>query len=258
MAPQSKVADAARGLAPASPAAPTPSPALPSRRGDRPLLVELVGLAGAGKTTIAPALQRLDPEIRARPRVSWPWHVAGVPPLVPTFASLHWPFRGVLTNEMKSILRLRALYRVARNATGCRVLLFDEGPVYMLARTLVYGGKNIQTRGFARWWRRAIAQWAATLDVIVWLDAPDEVLSLRIHSRPKWHPLQGASDQMMAEFLRSYRQAFSRVLADLTAARQLQLWTVPTDRGSADLRARELLARFQSLRGTADLVRETA
>jgi hypothetical protein len=48
------------------------------------------------------------------------------------------------------------------------------------------------------------------------------------------------------------------VLADLTAARELQLWTVATDRGSAELRARELLARFHALRDTADLVRETA
>jgi hypothetical protein len=256
MAHQSKVADAARGLVP--PAAPTAPHALLPRRGDRPLVVELAGLAGAGKTTIGPALRRLDPEIRARPRVSWPWHIAGIPPLVPTFASLHWPFRGVLTNEMKSVLRLRSLYRVARRTTGCRVLLFDEGPVYTLARSLVYGGKNIQTRGFARWWRRAIAQWASTLDVIVWLDAPDDVLALRIHTRSKWHPLQGASDQMMADFLGSYRQAFSRVLADLTAASELQLWTVVTDRGSAELRARELLARFHALRRTADLVRETA
>ncbi len=162
------------------------------------------------------------------------------------------------TKEMKRILRLSTLYRLAHRAKNCRALLFDEGPVYMLARILVFGGKNIETGGFARWWWHAIAEWAATLDLVVWLDAPDDVLARRIHTRPQWHPFQGAGDEDLAPFLHSYREAFTRVLAELTAARGPQLWTVATDGGSADLTARELLARLHALRGTADVARETA
>ena len=74
------------------------------RSSGRPLVVELAGLAGSGKSTIALELGRLDPQIQARPRVPGPSHLASVPALIPTFVRLHRPFRGVLTKEMKRML----------------------------------------------------------------------------------------------------------------------------------------------------------
>jgi len=236
----------------------TDATAVPRRRADRPLVVELAGPAGAGKSAIARALVRLDPEIHARPRVSPQSYLASMPGLVPTFLGLHWPFRGVLGKEMKRILRLRALHRLVHRAGNGCALVFDEGPVYMLARILFFGGKNIETQAFVRWWRRAIADWAATLDVIVWLDAPDDVLAVRIRTRPQWHRYRGADDRALTAFLDSYRAAFARVLTELTAAGGPQLWSLATDRGSADLQGRELLQRLRTLGATAQQPREIA
>lgn len=226
------------------------SAAPPTRPTDRPLVVELVGLAGAGKSSLARALVALDPGIRARPRVSWWRHVASVPPLVPTFVNLHWPFRGVLVKEMKRILRLRALHRLAEETRDCHILLFDEGPVYLLARILVFGGEKIQTPGFQRCWRRAIARWAETLSAIVWLQAPEEVLAARLRTRAE-HPFGDVGDQAVTALFRAYRDAFARVIAELTAAGGPRAWTVSTNRGSPALTAPELLAGLRALRGAA-------
>jgi predicted kinase len=215
--------------------------------GQPPLTVELAGLAGVGKSTVAAALAKLEPGVRVRPRVSERSYLASVPALVPTFLSLHWPFRGVLTKEMKRILRVRALHRLVRTSPG-GTFLFDEGPVYLLARLLMFGGDNIKTAGFARWWRSAVTEWAATLDVVIWLEAPDDVLARRLHNRRQWHPLQGAHDRAVSAFFQSYRDAFSRVLAELRQARGPEVWTVATDRGSADQTARLVLARIRALR----------
>ncbi len=225
---------------------------------ERPLVIELAGLAGAGKSAIAAGLAHLDPGLRVRPHVSGADYLASAAPLLPTFVSLHWPFRGLLSKEMKRILRLGALHRVAQRSEQYRALVFDEGPVYMLARILVYGGENIRTRGFARWWRRAVAQWAATLDVVVWLDAPDAVLAERIHTRPQWHHVQGAGTEALTAFLRVYRTAFTRVITELTTCRGPELWTVGTERGPIDLKTRELLARLDALRARVSRVREIA
>lgn len=231
---------------------------VPRRRSDRPLVVELAGPAGSGKSAIARALVRLDPEIHARPRVSPPWYLASMPGLVPIFLGLHWPFRGVLGKEMKRILRLRALHRLVHRARDGCALVFDEGPVYMLARILCFGAEKIETQAFVRWWRRAIAEWAATLDVIVWLDAPPDVLARRIRTRSQWHRFQRADDQALTAFLNSYRAAFARVLTELTATGGPLLWSFATDRGSADLQARELLQRLRTLGATAQQAREIA
>lgn len=224
----------------------------------RPLAVELVGLAGAGKSAIARALVRLDPTIHARPRLSRWSYVASLPALVPTLVRVHWPFRGVLTKEVKRILRVRALHRYARRAGDGGALVFDEGPVYVLARMLVFGGDNIRTRGFERWWQRALAEWAPMLDAVIWVDAPDAVLAARIHTRSQWHPLQGAAGDEMSGFLNAYREAFRRVLGELCVAGGPRLWTVDTGRESVEAAAHALLARLGTLRGTPPLVAELA
>lgn len=225
------------------------SAAAPTRQTDRPLVVALVGLAGAGKSSLGQALIRLDPEVQTRPRVSWWRYLTSIPPLIRTFVRLHRPFRGVLGKEMKRLLRLHALQRLVHETTDCRILVFDEGPVYLLARILVYGGPGIKTRSFEQCWRRAIATWAAELDVIVWLEAPEELLAARLRARPQ-HPFThtGTDDQSVRALFRAYREAFTRVIGELTAAGGPRPWTVPTDRGSVDRTARELLARLRAVR----------
>ena len=229
-----------------------------ARAPERPLVIELAGVAGAGKSTIANALARLDPEIRARPRVSGPSYLASLPALVPTAVGLHWPFHGLLAKETKRALRLHALRRLVHRMTGRGAVLFDEGPVYMLARTLALGGRGITTPGFARWWRTTVAEWATVLDVVVWLEAPDDVLATRIHTRLQPHPLQNAHDRAVDVFLSAYRAAFGRVLAELCVPRGPRLWTFATDRASADQTARAVLARLRPLRETAPSVPEMA
>lgn len=226
-----------------------------------PVVVELVGVAGAGKSSIASALVARDGALRARPPVSRRLYWATVPALLPTFLSLHWPPwapRGVLTKEMKRILRVQALHRLVRSTTDGRTILFDEGPVYMLARILVFGGERIRTHAFARWWRSAIAQWAQAFAAIIWFDASDDVLASRLHTRRQWHPLRGAPDQTVRAFFASYRDAFRRVLADLEAAGGPQPWIVATDRPSVERTAQAVLARLHSLRETVIPIPEMA
>lgn len=223
-----------------------------------PLLIELAGLAGAGKSALAQALTELDPTIRARPRVSAWRYLASVPGLTPTFVDLHWPFHGMLTKEMKRMLRVRALYGFAQRTSGEGTVVFDEGPVYMLARMLVFGGAVTRTRAFERWWRAAIAQWVSMLDAVVWLEVPDAVLAARIRTRRQWHPLQGAHDAAVAAFLRAYRDAFGRVLDELCVAGGPPLWTFAADQDSPAGCAHTLLARLPGLRRSTVFVPESA
>lgn len=211
------------------------------------VVVELIGVAGAGKSSIASALVRLDERIRARPRVHIGTYAATVPTLLPTFFSLHWPPGRVLTKEMKRILRIHALHRLVRTASGPGLILFDEGPVYMLARLLVFGGAGVQTRAFARWWQGAIALWARTLSAVVWVDAPDGVLAARLNTRAQSHRVRGASEPAMRAFFASYRDAFRRVLADLEAAGAPAPWIVSTDNTSVQDAADAILARVRNL-----------
>jgi hypothetical protein len=223
-----------------------------------PLVIELAGLAGAGKSALARALTQRDPTIRARPHISAWRYLTSVPALAPTFFDLHWPFHGMLTKEMKRMLRVRALYGFAQHTRGEGPVVFDEGPVYMLARMLVFGEAATRTRAFERWWQAAITQWRSKLDAVVWLEAPDAVLASRIRTRSQQHPLQGHYDATFTTFFRAYRDAFERVLDLLCVPAGPPLWTFETEQGSADERARMLLARLPDLRRSPASVRESA
>ena len=151
-----------------------------------PALVEFVGLPGSGKSTAFETLLARDASLQPMPILR------------------HGPHRGTLLRELARTLgtfvRCRALrfdremlvmgaYLDALPVALADVrgtVVFDQGPIYTLCRPFLR-----QPR--LRRWRDAKAErWRGLLDVVVWLDAPDEVLLERIDGRDKEHRLKGS------------------------------------------------------------------
>jgi len=186
----------------------------------RPVVIELAGPAGAGKTTV---WERLT----ARPQVvgGSVWHLprrlyaeaaARTLPAIGSLAgAIHWLPR----EETKQLIRLEALDLFLRRLPEAerRVVLLDEGPVFAFAWFRVLGHPCFRNGRRDAWWRRALAHWAARLDVIVLLDASDRLLVHRLRSREKPHPLKGSSGRDISAFTAAYRRAFEWVIAGLTA-----------------------------------------
>ena len=66
-------------------------------------------------------------------------------------------------------------------------------------------------------------QWAQTLDLVIWLDAPEEILIERIRSRDKWHPVKESPAQEMRDYLLRYQSAYEHVISQLSAIRELKV-----------------------------------
>jgi broad-specificity NMP kinase len=191
---------------------------IPSVAGRR-RLVELVGPAGAGKTTVA-RLLRQDAGVRAAPGLwSLPRGPLGLNALrlLPRVLGFYRAFPGQVWAEMKQIVRLDTLYQVvgARNGAAGPVLL-DEGPVLALGWLTVFGDDRVRRPAFAAWREAAVARWAAALDVVVLLDAPDPVLVRRIRERTKPHDVKSRSDGAIVEFTKTYRTALEAAVAALS------------------------------------------
>ena len=202
----------------------------PKAPASRRVMVELVGPAGAGKSTVADVLRSRDDTLRAS---IWGLPVGvvsrGAVSLLPTFLPLCLASRRVPWQEMKQMIRLAALQRfLARAATPRhRLIVLDEGPVFVLSWLQVFGaGRFARGASYQRWARRTLVAWAALLDLVVVLDAPDPVLTHRIRSRAKPHWGKDQSDQEIAAFIASCRAAFASVLADLTTVNGTKQLTV--------------------------------
>ena len=111
---------------------------------------------------------------------------------------MEWPRR----------LKSRAEYR-----TG--LTLIDQGPVYALARL---GHSDTPIRGtepHQPWWESMVDLWAANLDVVIWIDAPNQVLWERVNQRSRAHEIKGQSYSIAMAYIDRYRAAYEPILRSI-------------------------------------------
>jgi hypothetical protein len=98
------------------------------------------------------------------------------------------------------------------------VVVLDQGPIYALVRLRAQGRGVATSRSFQRWWSEMLAQWVRALSVIVWLEAPDDVLRARIDARAQAHTVKGTAADVGQQFITRYRELFDEVLGDVELA----------------------------------------
>jgi hypothetical protein len=117
-----------------------------------------------------------------------------------------------------------------RAGTGATVVVFDQGPVYTLVR--LHEDQDQNSASIELWRRRKLAQWAATLDLVLLLDAPDDVLVERIRGRVKAHALKLGPDASARAAVAAERGRYDAVIAELMEAASVRVLRFDTCRTS--------------------------
>ncbi len=189
--------------------------------GAHPLIVELVGPAGAGKSAVAQRLIARRDVVRASLwNLPWALLLESVLRSVPSLVRFCVATRSVPREELKQIFRLNALRLfVRRRVADASIVVLDEGPVFALGWLEVFGHPRLQDGSAEPWWRHTYAVWAGVLDRVVLLDAPLPVLTSRIRQRYKPADVfRHMTDGDIRDFTGRYRAAFARVLSGLARA----------------------------------------
>ncbi|HEV8176870.1 MAG TPA: hypothetical protein VGP44_04210 [Gemmatimonadales bacterium] len=187
-------------------------------RTDHPLRVELVGPAGAGKTTLSRSLVR---ELGGVPAEIWGLpllpRLLNATRLIPTFTGLWLHSRSPLWHETMHMVRLRTLRRALRRPVpaSSAVLIFDEGPVFVLAWLRGFGHEALRQQPSAAWWETALREWASAMDAVIVLDAPDQLLAARIRARAHPHEVKEFPDPEIARWMARFREALEWVLNEM-------------------------------------------
>ena len=228
----------------------------PERDGaGRRLLIEIMGPAAAGKTTLIRALCSSDARIRAGLNLSKAEHVR---PLLqklgvffPVWALHHRRDRWLDRREMRSIARLETWSQALERPTTTygTVAVFDHGPLYKLAKLREFGPALIDSEPFDRWWHGSLVRWLEALDIVVMLEAPDEVLLQRVDQRGHWFLGENHPQEEKVEFLTRYRRAFAEILEGDTPI----VLRFRTDLMPVETIATEVLSVIGSMRSTGDL-----
>jgi cytidylate kinase len=219
-------------------------------------VVELTGLAGAGKSTIAQALRQYSYQvlvqeppyfrrIRDIPFFAWNTFL-----LLPTLFHLSYNRKGSRWLNGQEIAWMAVLLgwhrRLGRPLSNHgQVIVLDQGPVFLLMMLHLYGPETLRGPHAKEWWARTGKQWADTLDTVIWLDAATATLVERIRARDVWHGVQAKSTADAVEYLERYRESYGRVISLLRANKDdLKLLAFDTARESLDSVVDKLLLEF--------------
>jgi thymidylate kinase len=215
-------------------------------------VVEIVGPAGAGKTTLCNELARYRDfiELKNFPNIRrlssspfFTWH--GLK-LASTLLQMdRGNSRQLTRREFAWMTVLNGWYIPLRQETkkNKKVVVMDQGPVYLMAEISRTGPEYLNSQGSQRLWQDIYCQWAATLDVIVWLDTTDSYLLKRIRTREKWHTVKDEATQTTIGFLRDFRATYENIFSELSKYTDSpKIIRVDTGQNKPDEIAKSLLA----------------
>ena len=122
------------------------------------------------------------------------------------------------------------------------VVVLDPGSVCWLTELREFGPEITRSHQYERWWNNMFRQWAAALDVIIWLDAPDELLFERILARDEWHEAKEKSQKEALECFVRYRTGYGQIIAAMTAQGGPRVLRFRTDQISPEQMADRVLS----------------
>lgn len=189
--------------------------------------MELVGVAGTGKTTLAHTLSQRTKRITLgehpyfRKVEHIPFFIWNTLVMVPTFIRLYtrYGIKCLTPRETAWMVILHGWHHMLRRQASHdgSIIVMDQGPVSIMAELSVMGPKFMQNHDVNKWWESTIEAWADVLDLLIWLDTSDPTLLKRVRTRDKWHLIKEQNDPEALDFNAQYRSVYSHVISVLTS-----------------------------------------
>jgi shikimate kinase len=224
----------------------------PNKPFSRSYVIELVGPAGAGKTSLAFAMSHMKNQIIYSNPPNFhdlnklPFFAVNAFQTVPHLAQyvLTQKFSQQTPTQIVSMVILNGWYRCLykKQTQSGEILLLDQGPVYLLTDLFEINSEVFQSNNYKKWRENMYQQWAHTLDLVIWLDAPDSVLISRINEREKQHIMKERSEREVHRFLSRSRRALDQTVLKLSQInRSLKIIEFDTSEGSPVLITSQIL-----------------
>ena len=182
-------------------------------------VIEIIGVAGAGKSTLTKRLSENFPD----------WEVCF---RLPRFKTLFYQLQAVTRNilplllysEKKTLFNnikiIAHIYSTARylsinKSYADKVIVFDQGVIFEYASLCNVGLCNAPKEYLKTINDGYMRKYFESIDVAVFLTAPDEVLYERVINRKINHRLKNFNEEETKDFFNGYNQVFNETKSNL-------------------------------------------
>lgn len=181
-------------------------------------IIELLGVAGAGKTTLRRMLMEKSNRIKfvvppAKRHYLLPV-VKKTAIWLPNYIAHFRKGRWFGWEELKLIEYVETWIPHLHKqviAAQSRVLL-DPGSVYWLTALRYFGPEFTKGEEFEQWWNKMLLHWADVLEMIVWIDAPEDILYDRVLARNDWHEAKKQTHDEALKIFRLLREGYEETV----------------------------------------------
>jgi len=216
-----------------------------------PMLIEFVGVAGSGKTTLRTLLHEMDPQIGLAPPPPKSFYLIPVMKIFirwfPTYMRHSSQTRWFTWHEIKLMCYLENWLPYLRRYSVEQdvVVILDPGSVYWLTALKWLGPDLVRNPKFEAWWENMRLKWLNAIDYLVWLDAPTSLLLERVLDRDEWHESKNLSSEEAARRFDIYRQGYEELVTQYKLKKKDHTLVFHTDQVPADEIFNQVKAKFE-------------
>ncbi len=212
----------------------------------KPKIVEILGVADSGTSTVAGLLLKKVPYVHTRfPVEEYRWaYLKNFIKTLPVFIYFALDSKNRVSGiHLRSVVNISTTLDVLqrqknKGLLNFKVLAFDQGPIFQLCaiRLMQMEKSNIMSS-----WLTAIEkQVVKVFDGVVLLDTDNNILKSRINKRRQGHRIKHNSGDDIESFLEQYRTIFQKVVANKDN-NMLTIHRIDTGTLSADEVAAEII-----------------
>jgi adenylate kinase family enzyme len=189
-------------------------------------IIEVIGPAGSGKTTLAKAISNQNNvEVITSPPyykrlTNLPFFAQNTIELLPLLIRLYSTrkVRGLKMRDVAWMVTINGWSQILlQKSRPCSIVILDEGPIYYMAYLQIFGAESMNSLLTQAWWAEMYRNWSKVLDMVIMLDAPDTFLIDRIRAREKHHGVKTKSDDYAHRYLANLREKYENLLIKLTS-----------------------------------------
>jgi deoxyadenosine/deoxycytidine kinase len=217
-------------------------------RDKNPIICEIVGLAGVGKSSLLEELKQQNFEnvgISFRNLVSWPLQSIAIAKVLPVYLKIllerkvenrpayaaYKAKHGPLATEFRHMTYLQLgieLFSQDSFLQGKRMMIFEEGPIFKLAWLYLFGSIQYSKTAML-WWHHMASTWVRHLTHCVTLTASVPVMLERVHNREQSHNLKGLSAIDCNHFYSDYYKTFDLLMEKYFRNQKIRHLTIDTE-----------------------------